>query len=103
MTTAHPQSEAWQLHRKIFEAIDGEHSVVDADCDVSGCTCDTGVAIRALLAVIWEHCPSEWYEQIMRRRPPNRHVDDGRCWSCDEEYPCTTVRAIGVELGVIPE
>lgn len=99
MVTDHPQSAAWQLHHRIFEAIDPG---IEKNCTSEDCDCETGMAVRALLGVIWEHAPAEWYMQIMRRPAPHC-VDDGRCWSCDAEYPCTTVRAVGVELGVIKE
>lgn len=96
------RSEAWRLHKRIFDAIDPGLSMGCDQCGDEDCNCKIDTAVGALLGVIWEHCPAEWYMQIIGRPAPHC-VADGRCWSCDSEYPCATVRTVGVELGVIKE
>lgn len=82
-----------RLHSDLFSAIED----TEKNCDADGCTCETGWAIGALLAVIWIHCPAEWHDAIMRAQALR---DPGMCVACGVRYPCRNIVAIAEEYGL---
>lgn len=83
------------FHRKLFNAVDQ----LDGDCELDDCTCRTDVAARAMLAVIWIHCPAEWYRSVWVGRT-DMQVSDGLCVTCKCRYPCRNITAIAEEFNL---
>lgn len=86
-------TSAMLFHRKLWNSIDN----IEGDCDTDECVCRTDIATRALFAVIWLHCPTEWHNSIMAAQ--YYKLGEGKCVTCGVQYPCETLRVVAEEFG----
>lgn len=89
------EEQYMDFHDRLFAAIDDV-----SECNADDCTCCLTDHARALLAVVWRHCPVRWARRTWVVHQPVGLLPDWACQTCRVEYPCEEITVVAEEMGI---